>query len=707
MADSATYENRIVNRLSMTDPQLSVGLGTPVRKIIEAVALEMSGYDSDVTATSTLYSINSVSGTELDYLVGQFGFARQEARSARGTVTITRDNADTSLIIPYGTVVYKPATNVSASVIFQTATYQTMDEGVNSVEVTVVASVAGTAGNVAADTVTRTTGLAGYVSINNPDAMTGGRDAETDAQLRTRFLQTVFRNESSTRDQYLGLARAHESVSRGLLVGQECRYSEIVQATRDAASNKIVLAVTTGDTTSYGMDVAEIIDTDNRYWVTRTDSNITLGSGEYQVSNGGLTVTLLNQSVVVQSRSIQLDTEYDLGYTYISNVTVKKVDGTDVTNGRVVNGVTNPTDNYSLDLTTGKFSVSSDSTTVLIPGDVLIFSFIYTPNVVGERYTIEFDYRSKHNRNTVKSVDLYVDGRTDTKVSDVQYIDFAKQLGLEYDGPDISLYERSYALNGAWAPTSGHIYVPLAHQPLMGSTINGLVNMGVSLLLKEGEQYIPIHWLGDTRQSPHGMDAIELLGTVSTDDSGTKVFKFSTTPTTSGTIPNIYDLTPINVPYYYNSAVNEIQDLIDAQSVVTSDSLVHEGVRRILGINLAIMYSTYARESVEAKVQAAVIDWANALPFGSVIQFSDVETVVANVSGVDNVRVAQYKDAGLAAQTTSEAYGIVEYKRDGKTPIYTDGSNSTLPHIADFQLAANEIPTIQYVNCYTRTQKVW
>lgn len=705
MADAATYETRIVNRLSMTDPQLSTGLGTPVRKIIEAVAMELAGYDSDVTATSTLYSLEAVSGTDLDYLVGQFGFARQESRAARGTVTISRDNADTSLSIPYGTVVYKPATTVSASVTFQTTVYSSMAEGVNSVDVTVVASTSGVSGNVAAESITRTTNLAGYVTVSNANAMTGGRDAETDAQLRDRFLATVFRNEASTRDQYLGLAKAHESVSRALLVGQECRYSEVVQATRNSSTNKILLSVSTGDATSYGMDVDSIIDIDRRYWVTRTDTNSILGRGEYQVSADGLTVTLLNQSVSVQTGAIQLDTTYEIGYTYLTNVTVKKADGTDVTNGRTVSGKTNPSDNYVLDAATGRFRVNSSSGTTLVAGDVLTFSFLYVPDTVGERYTIEFDYRSKHNRGTLKSVDLYVDGRTASQVSDVQFIDFSKVLGTANGGPDIASYERSQAHDGSWSPTSGHIYVPLAHQPLVGTTINGLVNMGVSILLEEGEQYVPIHWTGGTMASERGMDALELLGTVSTDSSGTKIFTFATAPT-SGTVPTIYDLTPINVPYYYNAAIGEIQSLIDAQSVLTSDALVHESVRRFIGINLALMYSVYARGAVEEKVKTAVTDWANALPMGSVIQFSDIETVAAGVSGVDNVRVATYKDAGLASQSTSEGYGIVEYRRDGTTPRYTDTANST-PHLTDFQLAANEIPVVQYVKCYTRTQKVW
>ena len=260
MASSATYEQNIVNRLRMMDPQLSTGLGTPVRKIIEAVALEMGGYDTDDLATTSLYSLDAVSGTELDYLVGQFGFTRQEARAARGYVRFSRDNGDSVLTIPYGSQFYKPATTSSQAVVFSTTAYQELAEGVLSADVPVVAQVAGSSGNVAADTVVRTSGFAGYVSVTNVQAMTGGRDAESDADLRSRFLETVFRNESSTEDQYLGLARAHANVSRANLIGQSSRYRETVQATQ---SGEVVSVAVTPE--RFDLDVAEVLDTRYRW----------------------------------------------------------------------------------------------------------------------------------------------------------------------------------------------------------------------------------------------------------------------------------------------------------------------------------------------------------------------------------------------------------------------------------------------------------
>ena len=70
MPTAQQHEQSIINALRVTDPQLDTSLGTTVRKLISAVALELSGYTTDIDTTTTLYALESVSGIELDYLVG-------------------------------------------------------------------------------------------------------------------------------------------------------------------------------------------------------------------------------------------------------------------------------------------------------------------------------------------------------------------------------------------------------------------------------------------------------------------------------------------------------------------------------------------------------------------------------------------------------------------------------------------------------------
>lgn len=665
MASSATYEQNIVNRLRMMDPQLSTGLGTPVRKIIEAVALEMGGYDTDDLATTSLYSLDAVSGTELDYLVGQFGFTRQEARAARGYVRFSRDNGDSVLTIPYGSQFYKPATTSSQAVVFSTTAYQELAEGVLSADVPVVAQVAGSSGNVAADTVVRTSGFAGYVSVTNVQAMTGGRDAESDADLRSRFLETVFRNESSTEDQYLGLARAHANVSRANLIGQSSRYRETVQATQ---SGEVVSVAVTPE--RFDLDVAEVLDTRYRWWLTLTDSDSKMGRGEYVVAADGKSATFQEGRAMETLGPVTIPGTLSLSRSDVEVLSVECSSSQTAQYGS----------DFTYDEEAGTVAIPSTST--LEPGSSLSVTYDYKPVAPGTFVTVEMDYLSKHNRGRLKTVELFIDGTSDERVTDVQYVDLSKVVTTD----NRSNWRRADGTN----PVAGHVVVPLAYQPLNSDM--GSVNAGVSTILRSGTHYLPI-W-DDTldRGSTRGMDAIELLGVVD-DDSLT----FEQDPDTP-----MSDMTPVSIPYYYNGTVAAVQDLVDGQSVVTSDALVHYAVERHFGVYITLMFSTFPRASIVDSVQTALVDWADRQAFGSVLQWSDIETVAANLSGVDNVHIAAEEDAQGAktpGSSTVGAWGIVEYERDGQT-VRRQWTN-------DIPLAQNEIPVFEFVTVYSQTQKIW
>ena len=64
------YERSIISALSVSDPSMDTSLGSPIRKIISAVAVQLADYRVDANTTNTLYAIDAVSGAELDYLVG-------------------------------------------------------------------------------------------------------------------------------------------------------------------------------------------------------------------------------------------------------------------------------------------------------------------------------------------------------------------------------------------------------------------------------------------------------------------------------------------------------------------------------------------------------------------------------------------------------------------------------------------------------------
>lgn len=122
-----------------------------------------------------------------DLATDHFGdsFARLPAQKAVGTVTFTRATTGGGTgTIPAGTIVKTPLDVNGQSQQFETLLDVTMS-GL-SVNASVEAVVAGTAGNVAADTVTeiQTSLFDGTIEVNNEDAFSGGAEAQDDATYR-------------------------------------------------------------------------------------------------------------------------------------------------------------------------------------------------------------------------------------------------------------------------------------------------------------------------------------------------------------------------------------------------------------------------------------------------------------------------------------------------------------------------------------------
>lgn len=734
----------MVNALRVTDPTLNTSLGTPIRKMLSAVASELARLSQDQVQTTSLYSLDALSGSDLDALVAQFGFTRQVARAARGYVKITRDNGDSVWAVPYGTQFWRPATSSTAAIGFSTMAYAEMAEGVLSCEVSVCAVQAGSSGNVPADTVTLSSST-GYVSVTNPEPTAGGRDAETDAQLRQRFLETVFRNEAGTRDQLLGLARAHAEVSRALSVGQSSRYVETVQVVRpkregsvhfdlkrapvaDVSADHFTHEVKGPWNGSSGAHVG-LVDPSRRHWVTLSDTSAPVARGRYDVtsytwkSEDGKEHELEGARVEFKPLwaeetigPFRASTDGDVRTYSLSHGSIRKVKSVtaatpgskDVVmspeevrddHGDIVGmearfeGVTYLTIDYESGVAT-----AGKVTTATI-GSTTSFRVSYEHEQVadGQFVTVEFDYRSTLSRSDRNDVELYVDGLLPTKVSDIAYLRFANAV----DATNRSRWRRE---DGSM-PAVGSLYVPLSYQPMSSSA--GYVNVGTSQILVEHRDFEMLHDAGSCMRSPLGCDAVEILG-----EGGSETDTFFYVGGKAEPTAKLTDETPMNIPYYYNGVPGAVQDLVSAQSVVTQDVCVHEVKRRHIGIYLTVMYSTFPRETIAQRVEDAVVSWAGSLPIGSQFQFSDVETVAANLSGVDNVRVSTKEDAQGAVLGSVTAAGEVGVYKKGDHPgafgvveVERDGKTLRAQFTKDFAVYADEVLDVQFVKVYSTAQK--
>lgn len=214
--------------LLVSDPELDTSIGTPARKILDAVAASLADAYVENHVLSYAYDIDSKNDADLDSFCQLFGIARIAARRAVGTVTFSRTGDLTATVfIPVGTEV---ASSADTAIVVTTVTGATLMPGTSSVTVPVQAVTAGPEGNLGAGMATLITSpIQGVNSVVNTAAFTGGMSRETDSELRTRWKSTVFRSLAGTEQMYRGVALDDADCYAVSVVGSSRTRSEILQ----------------------------------------------------------------------------------------------------------------------------------------------------------------------------------------------------------------------------------------------------------------------------------------------------------------------------------------------------------------------------------------------------------------------------------------------------------------------------------------------
>lgn len=226
----------ILAKLKVTAPGFSLELGTPERKIVDAVSESISEAYVDQYLVGSLMDIESKAGLELEQWVGIFGFGRLQGRKATGTVRIELKNSNPQdITIPSGSPFYTRQSLPSSGnpLYFQAVQAIIIPAGSYVADVPVECTVVGTAGNVPPDSIVYIGDILGATSVTNINAFTGGVDIETDAELRQRFKDTFLRSVTGTEDFYLGLCYQHQKVSKAVCFGPIRKYATQVAATAD------------------------------------------------------------------------------------------------------------------------------------------------------------------------------------------------------------------------------------------------------------------------------------------------------------------------------------------------------------------------------------------------------------------------------------------------------------------------------------------
>lgn len=218
--------------LAATDPDLDTSAGTTTRKILDAVGESIAEVFLDQHMLHYQYDVDSKTAGDLDTFTQVIGgIARLVARRATGSVTFSVGSpsvkATTMVTIPFGTQI---RSNQDSSVVVATVTGGAIMPGENNITLPVQAVIAGPSGNVAANSLTQIISpLDGIASVSNASALTGGAEQESDAELRARWKQTVFRSMAGTESMYLATAYNNTNVTGATLLGAALRRYEQVQ----------------------------------------------------------------------------------------------------------------------------------------------------------------------------------------------------------------------------------------------------------------------------------------------------------------------------------------------------------------------------------------------------------------------------------------------------------------------------------------------
>jgi len=157
-----------------------------------------------------------------------FNFANVSATTAPSWVPT--GGATSTYEIAMGTQIYAPS-NVTGTVpiYYQTTAASSIAQGSSQVQVPIQAVLPGSNGNLTAGAVTSFgTTLVGVSQVTN-SVLSGGTDPETDAQLRQRWNNTVFKNLAGTEDQFRALAYSNSDNTRVQILGPQEQNTEHLQ----------------------------------------------------------------------------------------------------------------------------------------------------------------------------------------------------------------------------------------------------------------------------------------------------------------------------------------------------------------------------------------------------------------------------------------------------------------------------------------------
>jgi len=214
---------------------LDLTVGSTLRAILESSASVALWLQWLILLVLQMTRAATSSGPDLDSWMADFSVTRLPASPASGTVTFSRYTSTATALVPVGTLVRTLDGSQTFAVVQDSGSTGWNPQlggylfgvGVPSLDIPVVAQVAGVCGNVQANSITvLATALSGVDCATNSTALGNGVDPESDSAFRLRFQSFL---GSRSRATLVAVEYAIATVQQGL--------SYSIQENRDSGGN--------------------------------------------------------------------------------------------------------------------------------------------------------------------------------------------------------------------------------------------------------------------------------------------------------------------------------------------------------------------------------------------------------------------------------------------------------------------------------------
>lgn len=612
MATQQQLALQMVQQLRLLDPNMSGEVGTPERKIIDTVAQALAENQIDMNVLTGAFDLDAKFGTDVDKFLGMFGFGRQQARAATGYVKFKRLTASVyDVPIARNTQVIAPGVSVdggggTTSLIFLTSEPVTLPAGSLEITVPVRCSVAGSIGNVAANSISQfgTTPILGITEVVNEVPTQNGIDQESDDEYKIRFKNTVFRNLAGTEDQYLALAVSTQNTTKANVVGPISRYREYIQVpdVDDATADPDSGIAGNGSAGDYTTALSTVPYSKHVY-----------DTVPHFVSNGESGANAVFYRSGIDFTLNATDAAKDRGDTYRGRIAGS---GPDVLNDNATI--------YQPNLTFTNVYSGSDTTVQSIRSqDILLFEHSYMSTAS----------RNDWDRQILNCVDVFINGSNELAADAVLPRPEGTQNLFSSNASSVLCVENFRRVGQPnRRPTIGNLFTPLFWQPM--------TDLPDKIVTSDSAYVKNIHYwavedvteIGNTVRARNGIEWATGIGGLNSADYDEGPF---TGPTIAGTADDAIAIDG----YRYDRNVIDLQVALDGQKQVTADVLAHRAKTRFFKLDVTVMFMNgIGISDISQQIADALNIYMSGQYFGSVIQLSDLLQIVHNVNGVDNVR---------------------------------------------------------------------